>query len=226
MIAPIHRMKLEEIRKAAAFRCQHGHTGLEHYDCYVRSGEPLMAQRVGFLDIETSNLEANFGIMLTYAIKDQATGNVYCDTLDKQDIKKYEDDKTDTRLVGNFVDDLLKFDRIVTFYGKGFDIPFARTRALIDGVDFPYFGSIKHDDVYFWAKFKLRLNRNGLETVCRTLLGKTDKTHLEYRYWAGAVRGDEDSLEYILAHNIHDVDDTQKVYDVLKDFARRQDSSI
>lgn len=226
MVAPIHRMKLDEIRKAAAFRCKHGHTGLEHYDCYVATGAPLMTQRIGFLDIETSNLEANFGIMLTYTIKDQATGNYYCDTLTKADVRNYDNDKTDCRLVENFVSDLLKFDRIVTFYGKGFDIPFARTRALIDGVDFPFFGSIKHDDVYFWAKFKLRLNRNGLETVSRTLIGKTDKTHLEYKYWAGAARGDKESLDYILAHNMADVDDTQRVYNVLKDYARRQDSSI
>ena len=225
MRMPVHRMKLDEIRKVAAWTCKHGHSGAEHYDCYLADHKEE-APKVGFLDIETSNLEANFGIMLTYAIKDQATGDILVDTLHEDDIACYEQDKTDTRIIGNFVEDLLKFDRIVTFYGKRFDIPFVRTRALIDGIDFPFFGSIKHDDVYFWAKYKLRLNRNGLETVSRTLIGKTDKTHLEYKYWAGAARGDEESLEYILAHNIADVNDTEKVYNVLKDFARRQDSSI
>lgn len=226
MVAPIHRMKLDEIRKAAAYRCKHGHTGLEHYDCYLRDTDQSTAPKVGFLDLETSNLDANFGILLTYAIKDQATGNILCDCLNKDDIEMYAPDKSDARIIENLVEDVKKFDRIVTFYGKRFDVPFMRTRALIDGVPFPFFGTIKHDDVYFWAKFKLKLNSNRLEVVARTLFGETEKNHIEYKYWVGGTRGDEESLEYILDHNIRDVNELERVYEVLVDYARRQDSSI
>ena len=219
-------MKLDEIRRAAAYRCKHGHTGIEHYDCYMRDTDQYTAPRVGFLDIETSNLDANFGIILTYAIRDQASGSILCDSINKTDIGMFSPDKSDVRLVKNLVEDIQKFDRLVTYYGKRFDIPFIRTRALIDGVDFPYFGSIKHDDVYFWAKYKLKLNSNRLDVVARTLFGDTEKNHIEYKYWVGGTRGDEESLEYILDHNVRDVNELERVYDTLVDFARRQDSSI
>lgn len=226
MKAPIHRMKLDEIRKAAAYRCKHGHTGIEHYDCYLRETDQTVVPKVGFLDIETSNLDANFGIILTYAIKEQATGDILCDSINKEDIARYAPDKSDVRVVQNLVEDIQSFDKVVTYYGKRFDIPFIRTRALVDGIPFPYFGSIKHDDVYFWAKFKLKLNSNRLDVVARTLFGETEKNHIEYKYWVGGTRGDEESLEYILDHNVRDVEELKRVYDVLVDFARRQDSSI
>jgi uncharacterized protein YprB with RNaseH-like and TPR domain len=101
-----------------------------------------------------------------------------------------------------------------------------RTRALIDGVDFPYFGSIKHEDVYYWARYKLRLNSNRLETVCRTLFGETEKTHLEFKYWADATRGGVKALDWILDHNKRDVRDLERVYDVLVNYARRKDTSL
>ena len=219
-------MKLDEIRKAAAYRCKHGHTGIEHFDGYLRDTDQYTAPRVGFLDLETSNLDATFGIILTYAIRDQATGSILCDSINKMDIGMFSPDKSDVRLVKNLVEDIQKFDRLVTYYGKRFDIPFIRTRALIDGVDFPYFGSIKHDDVYFWAKYKLKLNSNRLEVVARTLFGDTEKNHIEYKYWVGGTRGDEESLEYILDHNVRDVNELERDYNALVDFARRQYSSI
>jgi uncharacterized protein YprB with RNaseH-like and TPR domain len=225
MRCPVHKMKVDEIRKAAAFTCVHGHSGLEHYDCYLRE-HPEIGQRIGFLDIETSNLDANFGIMLSYCIKEQASDTIFTGVLNEGDIAYYPADKSDTRIVEKLVEDMLCFDKIVTFYGKRFDVPFIRTRAIIDGVDFPYFGSIKHDDVYFWAKFKLKLNSNRLEVVARTLFGSTEKNHIDYAKWVGGVRGDKESLEYILDHNKRDVIELERVYDVLVNYARRQDSSI
>lgn len=225
MIAPVHRLKVAEIRYLASHRCRHGHTYLEHYQCYLDE-TPEVLQKVGFLDIETSNLDANFGIMLTYCIKDAGSTTILADRLTNADFKNFEADKTDTRIVRNLVSDIQKFDTIVTFYGKRFDVPFARTRALIDGVRFPFFGTIKHIDVWDWARKKLRLNSNRLEVVCRTIFGETDKTHIEYKYWIGAVRGDEESLEWILDHNERDVTDLERVFNALQDFAKRNDASI
>jgi uncharacterized protein YprB with RNaseH-like and TPR domain len=185
-----------------------------------------MLPKTGMLDIETSNLDANFGIMLTYAIRDYHSGEVLSGTISSQDIESFPSDKTDTRLVFNLVRDIQGFDTLVTFYGKRFDIPFLRTRALIDDISFPSYGSIKHIDVYDWAKHKLKLNSNRLEVVCRTIFGETEKTHIEYKYWVGATRGDQGSLDWILDHNIRDVNDLCRVYDMLVDFSKRNDTSI
>ena len=225
MRAPIHRMKISEIREAALFTCKHGHSGIEHWDCYVAANKEQQ-RRLGFLDIETSNLDANFGIMLTYCIKDAAGEQILAAAITPDDIKKYDSDKSDTRIVQQCIDDIQKFDTLVTFYGKRFDVPFLRTRALVDGLKFPVFGSIKHIDVWDWARKKLRLNSNRLEVVCRTLFGETDKTHIEYKYWIGAARGDKDSIAWILDHNEKDVTDLERVFYKLEDFARRNDASI
>jgi uncharacterized protein YprB with RNaseH-like and TPR domain len=220
VIAPVHRLKVAEIRALALWRCEHGHSGLEHYQCWL-SENPNEARRLGFLDIETSNLDANFGIMLTYCIKDAAGEQILAAAITPEDIKKYDSDKSDTRIVQRCIDDIQKFDTLVTFY-----VPFLRTRALVDGLKFPVFGSIKHIDVWDWARKKLRLNSNRLEVVCRTLFGETDKTHIEYKYWIGAARGDRKSIEWILDHNERDVTDLARVFYALEDFARRNDASI
>jgi uncharacterized protein YprB with RNaseH-like and TPR domain len=225
MVAPVHRLKVAEIRALALGRCKHGHSYLEHYQCFLDEN-PEATRRLGFLDIETSNLDANFGIMLTYCIKDAAGEQILAAAITPEDIKKYDSDKSDTRIVQQAIDDIQKFDTLVTFYGKRFDVPFLRTRALVDGLKFPVFGSIKHIDVWDWARKKLRLNSNRLEVVCRTLFGETDKTHIEYKYWIGAARGDKDSIAWILDHNERDVNDLARVFYALEDFARRNDASI
>jgi uncharacterized protein YprB with RNaseH-like and TPR domain len=225
VIAPVHRLKVSEIRALAIWRCRHRHNGLEHYQCWLDE-HPELQPRIGFLDIETSNLDANFGIMLTYCIKDSSGQPTLAASITPEDIKKFAPDKSDTRIAQQCIDDIQKFDTLVTFYGKRFDVPFLRTRAIVDGLDFPVFGSIKHIDVWDWARKKLRLNSNRLEVVCRTLFGETDKTHIEYKYWIGAARGDKDSIAWILDHNERDVNDLQRVFLKLQDFARRNDSSI
>ena len=56
-----------EIVKMSLRKCKHGHTGLSHPSCYLK--ETGTEEKWGFLDIESSNLKANFGIVLTYCIK-------------------------------------------------------------------------------------------------------------------------------------------------------------
>jgi len=64
--APLAKMKKSEILNLYRWRCSHGHNGISHYNCFMREGN--IPEKVGFLDIEASNLKANFGIMLSYCI--------------------------------------------------------------------------------------------------------------------------------------------------------------
>jgi len=204
MKTPIHRLKKAEIIQLAKFRCEHGHSGLEHYGCWPGANE-----RVGFLDIESTNLDANFGIMLSYCIKDSDSSKIYEGVINGQDIKTGAEDK---RIVEKCVEDIGRFNKIVTFYGVRFDVPFIRTRAVSLGVEFPCYGTIKHQDVYFLIRNKFKLNSNRLENACRVLLGATDKTKIEYVHWRNAARGDKKALEYIVDHNRKDVLDLEKLY--------------
>ena len=56
-----------EKKARAVFRCIHRHNGFDHPNCY--DTEKGIIEKIGFLDIETSNLNADFGYVLSYCIK-------------------------------------------------------------------------------------------------------------------------------------------------------------
>ena len=220
---PVHHLKKSEIVWLATHRCKkHHHSFLSHYACYLR--EHPEKERIGFLDCECSNLNGDFGILLSYCILDNNTGKILSGVFSEADINNK--DEEDKRVVTQLIKDLLKFDRIITWYGRRFDIPFIRTRALICKVPFPYFGSIRHDDIYFISRNRLKLHSNRLENFCRSVLGITHKTHIISKYWRRGQRGDKKALGYILDHNKRDVIDLQRAYFALKDFVARNNTSI
>jgi uncharacterized protein YprB with RNaseH-like and TPR domain len=205
----------------ATHRCEHRHTLLEHPQCWRQPQE-----RLGFLDIEASNLVADFGIMLSYAIKEFGSDRVYSNVIQKKDIEKAHAGDEDKKLVQQCMDDIRNFDRIITFYGARFDVPFMRTRALSMDIPFPLYGEVKHTDLYFAVKHKLRMSSNRLENASRVILGKTEKTRVDAKYWRAGQRGEKKALAYILDHNIKDVLDLEKLYVKMLPHTRRQDSSI
>jgi len=237
---PVHHLKKAEFVWLGSHKCKHRHYYLEHWNCFLQEKPKVPdgkqysnlcsissgGERVGFLDIETSNLDANFGIIYTYCIKDSRSSRIYYDLITKEDIDKYPADKTDKRVVQHLTQDFLLFDRIVTHYGRRFDIPFIRTRALVCGVDFPYFGSISNDDTWCIARRKLKLNSNRQDIIDRTLFGTTNKTRVEAKYWIAAQRGNKKALNYILDHNKRDVIALERVWNKLKDFVSKTNCSI
>lgn len=223
--APIASLKAKQIRWLAANRCIHRHSFLEHYTCFLRQKKGVQ-ERIGFLDIEASNLDADFGIMLSYCIKDCGKKTIYESVLTKHDINSYPPGQEDRRLVQNIVKDIGRFDRVMTWYGRKFDIPYIRTRALVTGVSFFLPKTKFHNDLYYIAKLRLKLSSNRLENVARVVLKRSNKTHLESKFWRGGVRGDKRSLDYILDHNRRDVIDLERVYLALRDAAPQNDTFL
>ena len=208
-------MTAKELRWMASHNCPHGHKFIEHPRCYEKHiAGTIPPERIGFLDIETSNLSADFGIMLSYAVKEH-NGKVFSGLIKPQELNTPDQDK---RLVTELVDIMEKFDRVVTFYGRKFDIPYIRTRALSHGVYFPGFGSLKHTDLYYWAKFKMKLHSNRLAVVA-PFLNIPAKGHvLDGNTWTRALAGHQKSLDYILIHNIEDVISTEQLFERLLPF--------
>lgn len=213
----------KKILEMAKLRCRHGHSYLSHPACWISEGRP---RRTGFLDIETSNLSADFGILFSYCILDDQTGEIYSGVLKPSDLKPRAGREEDYRLVKQAISDMRRFDHIVGFYSSRFDIPFLRTRAVINGLEFVNFGEITHEDIYFTVKRKFRLARNRQETACRALLGKTEKTHINATYWRRALAGDRKSLEYILDHNRRDVRDLQRLYRAVRNYFGYREVSL
>lgn len=221
MINP-HKMKKVDLIKFMTGRCRHSHYYREHPNCFIE--EQDYPQKVGFLDIETSGFQGNYHIMLSYAIKEAGKkGKTYARTITKDELRSPTFDKN---LVKDCLTDMLKFDKVVTYYGTGFDIPFLRTRALKFNLDFPLYGFVEHADCYYMAKSKLKLHRNSLDAVTRHL-GIEGKNHVVGDEWLKAyMHGDKKALKYILEHNIIDVEILEKVFDKLKLYMRESKKSI
>ena len=155
-------------------------------------------------------------------IKERGNDKIYSRTVRPKELRK----DLDKQVVEQCIKDLLKFDRVVTYYGTGFDLPFVRTRAAVHGLDFPEFGQINHTDLYYIVRNKFQLSSNRLENACRVVLGETQKTRINSNIWLYALQGDKKSLEYIKEHCDYDVIDLEKLFEKVMPFRKISDLSI
>jgi uncharacterized protein YprB with RNaseH-like and TPR domain len=177
---------------------------------------------IGFLDIETSNLKANAGPMLSWAMKVRGEKEPRYDIIRKEEML---DKSYDKRIVQSCIDNIREMDAIVTYYGSGFDVPFIRTRAIGMGLDFPKYGEIFHWDLYYQARSKLLTHRKSLDAIT-AFFGIEGKTHLDMEVWFDARFGDKDALDYVLDHNLADVDILEKAFDKLEPYSKWTRTSI
>lgn len=216
----LQRTPKDKLIKLASspMRCRHGHTIFSHPNCFdIEKGE-----RVGVIDIESDHLKADFGTCLCYVIKELGEDR-YCTNVILPEEAQRADD---SRVIKSCVQDIQRFDRLIGYYHTGFDIPFIRARASINGLDFPPFGSLWVSDVYYTIRSKFGISSKSLKNACKQLLGDTNKTDLDGRTWKLASRGDKDSLRYVLDHCINDVLDTERLYDHVKDFTKITRKSV
>jgi len=217
--APVARLKKADIVWLANNKCKHSHNYLAHFNCFLeeRPDGPLRIKS-GYLDIETSNLAANYGIIYCYCIKDEESDKIFERTITKKELKSKDMDKN---VIAQCIKDIKgNFDRIVTYYGTRFDIPYLRSRAVFHGLEFPEYGELLHTDLYYLVRNKFRLNSNRLKTACEFLLGNSDKTNINFTYWIRAMGGDMEALGYIVEHCRCDVLDLQKLHDVVIPFRK------
>ena len=212
----LNKMTKGQILELFNYKCTHGHNGLSHYNCYMR--EEKKEERVGCLDIEASNLKANFGIILSWAIKPLHEEEIYYDVITKRDLKAGVMDRDVVATLLDTID--TSFDRVVTWYGTKFDIPYIRSRALYHGLEHYKFGEVLHTDAYYMARSKLCIHSNRQGVVGGFLSGEDIKTKIDFEHWLKALTGNEKSLAYILDHNLADVQQLEDNYLKLRDFVK------
>jgi uncharacterized protein YprB with RNaseH-like and TPR domain len=208
----------------------HGHTYASHPNCYFKekpyfeSAEAPGVERVGFCDIEATSLNASFGYMFSYCIK-ELDGGILEGQISPADIRSY---RFDYNIMKKLCVDIRKFDRIIVYYGKDYryDIPFIRTRAVLHGLDFPTYKELIVNDLFDIVKKKLKLHRNRLETACN-FFGISCKGHrLDPNVWQKAQAGDQAALDWILEHNREDVISTELLWKKLHEYIRSPNTSI
>lgn len=164
--------------------------------------------KIGFLDIETDGLKADFSTMLTWCIKPLDSDEVQFSSITKGELFRGDVDK---RVVADLVKTLSEYKILIGYYSSRFDIPYIRSKALHHNIEFPKWGEIYTHDLYDTVKRKLKLSKNSLDNAC-DYLGIKGKTPIDKDYWRKAKYGDHESLEKVLEHNIADVKITEELY--------------
>lgn len=180
--------------------------------------EALATLRVGYLDIEATNLNANFGYMLSYVIKTKGKNEFKSSVISKKEITEFQFDK---KVLEDLLRDLECYDVIYTHYGadRRFDIPFIRTRAYFHNMEnlLPKNMEKFIFDTWLIAKNKLRLHNNRLDSIAEACgITNIKKTPLSSKKWTRAALGDEDALKYIYTHNKRDSQLLERIHKKLE----------
>ncbi len=222
---PIHKLRKKDLEWLATHLCKaHSTSYLQHYGCFLRE-KPLDApfrEKLGFFDIESSSLQATFGIMYCYCILDDESGKILERTITPRELKTCLDKK----VVEQCIKDIKKFDRITGYYSSRFDLPFVRTRALYHGLEFPEYKELLHTDLYFTIRNKFKLHSNRQESAYNMLVGESHKTHWGRDHWVRAMTGDKKALNYIIEHCRIDVKELRELYYAVEKFSMKRKTSI
>jgi uncharacterized protein YprB with RNaseH-like and TPR domain len=137
-----------------------------------------------FVDIEAANLRADYGSTLVVSIKPWHK-RAYSNT-----VRRVGNDKA---LMKWAKEELEQYDCWVTYYGKGFDIPFLNTRLL--KWDFNMLEKRHHIDMYYSLKSRLLTSRRSLGHLVSWLELPEHKMGVSADEWSraaadwGTVRG-------------------------------------
>lgn len=161
----------------------------------------LRNKRIAMFDIETTNLDADIGEMLCACIKPLG-----------RPVKSFIVDTTagDGALSASLRDELRNYDYVVTWYGTKFDMPYLTTRLISAGEE--TLGYMRHVDLYYTSRFKLKLHSNRLAAVGEFMFGKTQKTRVIGPIWLRAIRGDKEAMDYIVKHCQKDVRELERIF--------------
>lgn len=169
-----------------------------------------MPAKVVVLDIETSSLEADAGIIVGAGLLPETGRPEYIG------VSRSADEKN---MLAKLMSRMGAYDVVVTWNGRGFDFPFLATRLLIHGLDPRLVYAKRHIDLNEIVKSRLRLTFTYLDHVCdffgvqkkKGPMGM-DVPHLYLK----AQEGDRRALGTIREHCLDDLEATRKVYVRLK----------
>lgn len=187
--------------------------------------------KIGYLDIETSGLTANFDFMISYAIlvRDIDTGKteVRGAYIKKSDFdyarKEQNADKVDERILYRLMEDISDLDCLIGhwFVGKHrHDMPFIRSRCAINKISgFPKHKMVRYGDTQKWGSQIHRLSSYGLAMIGDAYGVSTKKTQIKTTHWKNACMfGLKKSVAYIYDHNVKDVILTYKIHKHMEEY--------
>jgi uncharacterized protein YprB with RNaseH-like and TPR domain len=153
-------------------------------------------------DIETSNLNADFSIMLTACLKPYGKDTIVFRADNYPEWTK--DRANDYRIVKAVAEELRKHAVIITHYGLYFDIPFMRAKMVKHNLEpLPQMFAI---DTWAIAKKSYKVSSRRLKNLV-SFFDVGEKEPVEGPLWMkAAYDGDKEAMDKIVEHNIRDVE--------------------
>ena len=177
-----------------------------------------MAWKIGYFDIEATELTANRGHLLCAALKiDGVEAPTVWRITDYKLFKK--EPWSDADLCHAIAAGVEGLDLVVTWFGGGYDLPFVNSRLLKHGQR-PIERRL-HQDAWRLARANLKLTSNRLESVSDFFGTKDKKNHLNWDVWEQAAFGVKEAMDYIADHCALDVTVLEEVFTRLKVFIRQ-----
>lgn len=167
--------------------------------------------KIAFFDIETTDLKALMGRVLSCAILpldgDEAT-------VIRADDSKYKGRSKidDSKVVKAIREELNKYNMVVGWNSKMFDVPFINARLSKHG-EHPVEPQF-HLDLMWYAKgASMRIGSARLDNVQKFLTpGNHAKTPISWEKWQLASTFDKEAMDEVIEHNVADVFVTRDVY--------------
>lgn len=161
------------------------------------------------MDIETTQMKADRGMIVAIGLLKGEEPEVRFAGTPEEERKALE----------WLRDGLEGCDKLVTWYGSGFDIPFLLARAALHGVDLRKLIEIQMLDLCEWSRGHLLLSSYKLESVARFF-----GVQRELEFHGGdvsalsklAARGDHEARKLIVDHCKEDLLLLKRVYERLK----------
>jgi uncharacterized protein YprB with RNaseH-like and TPR domain len=177
--------------------------------------------RILFWDLETSNLDADFGSILCVGYKWADENKVNIISIDS--FARFAEDPTDDReVVRAFLKVYSQADISVTYFGGlgNFDLPFFQAKILEHGFALPK--KVEMLDLFYTAKSNLKISRKSMKNVAKFLKLKNQKEDfpLEGKVWRRARAGHAPSLRYVYKHCVLDILVLEELYYKLRPLIR------
>lgn len=166
------------------------------------------AGALAFVDIEASNLKADFGTVVVVSIKPYG----------KKPVTFSAKPGRDKALLKQVAAELAKYPVWITFYGKMFDIPFLNSRLLVNGL--PPLPKHHHIDMYWVIKLQTALSRRNQAHLLEWLNADSKKMSVSPNVWAEMAAAPDVSLPILVERCESDVAGLEAMYEKTKHLIR------
>jgi len=158
-------------------------------------------------DLETSNLQADFSVLLTASIKPFGKEAMVFRADSYPNWKK--DRSNDKAIVVDIANELAKHAVIITHYGTRFDIPYFRAKMVKHGL--PPLPQMFAVDSWRIARDNFQVSSRRLKNLAEFFeIG--NKEGVEGGLWmAAAYDGSKEAMDKIVEHNVIDVEVLEKL---------------